>query len=268
MEKAMLTIRQEQIDAFKPSAVRKFEDDMVDHLKKFAPKRWKSLGEPGVREVIRFGINRARKYGFSYRGPVRFYIELMFMFGGYFDTDPQHPWVTPIFKDPKMTDQMIRADRLYKEMNNYLGIVSGPEHKFLIEAMNRLSQAKLEDFLTAGTSVDRSILAKLQQIYPEKCDYLGRTVLGTILQTGFEVARDYELTQEKGVVLTVVLAFALGHGFPSDPLYRWIGTELADKSRPDPNVRIDELYSNWKIHLDSLLEEGSQEKAGHESDRV
>ncbi len=264
----MLTIRQEQVDAFKSNAVRKFEDDMVDHLKQFAPKRWKTLGEPGVREGIRFGINRARKYGFSYRGPVRFYIELMFMFGAYFDTDPQHPWATPVLQDPKMTDQMIRADRLYKEMNNYLGVVSGPEHKFLIEAMKRLSQAKLQDFVIAGTSIDRSVIAKLQQIYPEKCNYLGQTVLRALIQTGFKVARDFRFTSEKGTVLTTVLAFDLGHGFRADPLNRWIGAELANKSRPDANAWIDELYSKWKIELDDILEEENQKKVGYEFDRV
>jgi hypothetical protein len=249
----MFAIRQEQIDAFKPSAVRKFEDDMVDHLKEFAPKRWKSLGEPAVTEVIRFGMNRARMYGFSYRGPVRFYIELMFMFGGYFDTDPQHPWAGTVLKDPKMINQMIRADRLYKEMNNYLGVVSGPEHKFLTEAMKRLSQSKLDDFVVAGTSLDRSILATLQRIYPEKCDYLGKTVLGALIQTGVNLAGLYQFTSETGVVLTTVLAFDLGHGFPTDPLYHWISKELADKTHPNPNARIDELYSKWKIYLDSLL---------------
>lgn len=254
----MLTLRQEQIDAFKPRTTAQFEDDMLAHLKNFAPKRCQALGEQVVREVIRAGTNRAKKYGFVLRGPVRFYIELTFMFGGYFDTDPQCPWAAAVLKEPKPTEQMARADRLHKEMNKYMQAVFGPERKFLIQATKRLSLAKLEDFIAPHASLDKTIHANLQQIYPEKCEHLGQKALTTLLDIGLQTARDCQLQSQTGMVLTTLLAFDLGHRFAADPLCRWINADLADKKQPDANLRIEKTFSKWKAYLDAMLADVSR----------
>lgn len=249
----MLTLRQEQIDAFKPKAAAQFEEDMLAHLEGFAPKRCEALGEQVVREVIRAGTNRAKKYGFVLRGPVRFYIELMFMFGGYFDTDPQCTWAAAVLKDPKPIEQMARADRLHKEMNKYISAVFGPQRKFLIQATKRFSRAKLEDFIAPHASLDETILANLKQIYPEKCEHLGQKALAALLEIGAQTARDSQLHGQTGIVLTTILAFDLGHRFAADPLCRWINADLAGKNQPDANLRIQKTFSKWKAYLDSLL---------------
>src|SRR5215813_5278770 len=138
----MWTIRDAQADTFRQTALQKFEDEMVEHLKNFSPQHCKVAGEPSVRQVIRMGVEHARKYGLTNRGPVRFYVELMFMFGSYFDTDPQCPWASAVLMDPEKVDQTFRADRLYSATNKYLAEVSGPEHQYLIEAMRRMSQLR------------------------------------------------------------------------------------------------------------------------------
>lgn len=249
----MLTLRQEQIDAFKPKASAQFEDDMLAHLQTFAPKRCDALGEHAVREVIRGGTNRAKKYGFVFRGPVRFYIELMFMFGGYFDTDPQCPWAASVLRDPKPAEQMARADRLYKEMNKYLAVVFGPQRKFLIQATKRLSLANLDDFINPRADLDKTIQAKLREIYPQKCEHLGQKPLAALLEISMQTARDCQLQNQPGIVLTTILAFDLGHRFAADPLCRWINADLADKNQRDANLRIEKTFSKWKAYLDSLL---------------
>lgn len=249
----MLTLRQEQIDAFKPKATAQFEDDMLAHLQSFAPKRCDALGEQVVREVIRGGTTRAKKYGFVLRGPVRFYIELMFMFGGYFDTDPQCPWAAAVLKDPKPTEQMARADRLHIELSKYIQAVFGPARKSLIQATKRLSLAKLADFINPQASLDKTIQAKLREIYPEKCEHLGPKPLAALLEIGVQTARDCQLQNQPGIVLTTILAFDLGHRFAADPLCRWIGADLADKNQRDANLRIEKTFSKWKAYLDSLL---------------
>src|SRR4051794_26634806 len=77
----VLTIRNEQVEAFRLAALRAFEDDMVRDLKGFAPAIYETRGEPILRQLIRVGIGRAKGYGFTNRGPVRLYIELMVLFG-------------------------------------------------------------------------------------------------------------------------------------------------------------------------------------------
>lgn len=97
----MLIIRKETMEVFEEALLRNFEDEMVQHIKQFTPRHSEIIGEQCVRQVAKMGIERARQYGLTNRGPVRFYIELMFMLGSNFDTDPQYPWAGEILNDPE-----------------------------------------------------------------------------------------------------------------------------------------------------------------------
>lgn len=249
----MWTLRQEQVDAFRPKFIAKFEDDMVQHLREFAPKQWAVLREPRVRQIIKAGSKRANSYSFTNRGPVRFFLELMFMFGCQFDTDPQHPWALGVLKDSRVADQMVRADQLYRAMNEYLEVVSGNENRFLLEAMRRFSRSELEDFVKTREDSVAGIIESLQAIHPEKCNYLGKALLGTVIQSGFRVARDYQFASERGMVLMAVFSFDLGHGFAKDPLYPWVETGLKGEPGHAENERVEDLHSKWKLELESLL---------------
>jgi hypothetical protein len=204
---------------------------MVEHLAKFAPQHCKVAGEPAVRQVIRLGIENGRKYEFTNRGPVRFYIELMFMFGSYFDTDPLYPWAGTVLSDSQAVDQTVRADRLFSAMNRYLADVSGPNHEYLIGAMRRFRELRIEDFFVRGEGLEESILTKLRSVYPQRFRYLGEPVLRSLIRYGFNLADKYAVGDDRGRVLMTSFVFAMGHGFVTDPLYGWIGRRLQDPRR-------------------------------------
>lgn len=245
----MWTIRQEQVDAFRQAALQQFEDQMVKHLERFSPQHCKVAGEPAVRQVIRLGIEQARQYGFTNRGPVRFYIELMFMFGSYFDTDPQYPWGQAVLTHPENADQAQRADSLYAAMNRYLEEVSGHDHCYLIDAMRRFQQLRIDDFFASRESLEASIRAKLDYVYPQRCQYLGEQILISMIRFGFQLAEKYGLGNDRGKVLMTSFTFAMGHGFANDPLYGWVSRRLTDSRWPTPAARIEELYSKGILYL-------------------
>jgi hypothetical protein len=254
----MLTIRTEQVEAFRQHHLQKFEDDMVQHLKKFAPRHWKVMGEPDGRRVIRLGIEQARKHGLTNRGPVRFYIELMFMFGSYFDIDPQYPWASTVLANPEAADQSVRADRLYAAMNEYMARVVEPEREHMKMAARRLSDTRFEDLLPAGSNLEDGILQILRELCPTRCKYLGESALKRTIQYGFELATKYEFTSDKGKVLMMTLALSVGHGFADDPLNGWILRRLHKPRWTDPNKQVDELYSKSQIYLKHILAGGDE----------
>lgn len=249
----MWTIRQEQVDAFRQAALQQFEDRMVEHLKVFAPKQWEVMGELDGRKLIRMGIEHASGYRFTNQGPVRFYIELMFMFGSYFDTDPQLPWVRPILSSSDLKDQMTRADQLYDAMNEYLIQVSGPDHKYLTAALQRLSHTRIEDLVKVTSGEDLNLeeqcLRQLDRIYPQKYAYLGERVLRALIQHAFDLALRYGMANQKGMILMAVLTFAVGYDFPFDPLCGWITRRLNSERWSEPNERTEELLSKAMIYL-------------------
>src|ERR1043165_9279855 len=95
----MLVIRKEQIDVLTGSMLQGFEDEMVEHLAEFSPPLFAVIKEEQMRKAGRFGFDKCDKYGFTLRGPMRLYLEMMLLFGSHFDTDPQYSWATEILLD-------------------------------------------------------------------------------------------------------------------------------------------------------------------------
>jgi|ERR1019366_7021540 hypothetical protein len=254
----MLTMRQEQVEAFRQHHLQKFEDEMVEHLKKTQVEHWKVMGEANGRKVIRLGIEQAAKYGFTRRGPVRFYIDLMFTFGSFFDTDPQYPWASTALANPEGFDEAVIADRLFNAMSDYYVTIVDPEREHLRAAVQELMKNHIEDVLQPGVNLEELILNTLRSVCPIRCDYSGEAVLHSLIQRGFELAQHYDLATDKGKVLMATLTFAVGHGFYKDPLNGWIVRRLENKRWSDPNKRVDDLSSKSMIYLKHILAARSQ----------
>lgn len=94
----MLTIRNAQMAVFSRAEIKKFEDRMVIHLKKFFPRQCEALGEAQLRETIQYGIKRAAGYGITSKPDVYKYVDLMVVLGRDFDTDRRFPWASKILR--------------------------------------------------------------------------------------------------------------------------------------------------------------------------
>ena len=226
---------------------------MVVHLQNFAPHHWRVIGEQTGRHVIRLGIDQAKRYGFTNRGPVRFYIEMMFMFGSYFDTDPQYPWTAEALNDPENTDQMIRADRLYDVMTEYSDVVAGPKNEYKFSALRRLNQARAQDYVSAALPLEDCLVAGLKSIYPEKCAYLGEEPLRVLLKKSLELATKYDLSSSEDTALMAALTFFLGHECTRDPLHGWIGRRLEKERFATAAARGADLRAKALLYLRQTL---------------
>ncbi|HLJ87062.1 MAG TPA: hypothetical protein VKZ53_09570 [Candidatus Angelobacter sp.] len=255
----MWTIRQQQLDAFHRQHLLQFEDSMALHLSQFAPKHWRVIGDQTGREVIRFGIDQAKRYGFTNRGPVRFYLELMFIFGSYFDTDPQLPWIRPLLNPAENANQMVRADRLFAAFNQYIARVRGLKHEYFIAALKRLLTVPLESLLIAGTPLEDCAVRAFEAIYPEPLEYLGEAALRTVIRRNFATGQSYGLTDDKALLLMVGFGCFMGHGFANDPLCGWIGRRLDSKQVLSEAHRTEELYNRGMLYLKQVLARDSRE---------
>ena len=110
----MLKIRPEQFAVFQKAALEEFEGLMVIHLSKFFPARVTELGEPNVRDLIRYGIQRAASYRISQEPEVCKYIGIMVVFGRDFDRDPQLPWASAILGNPNFPSSSVRVTELHE----------------------------------------------------------------------------------------------------------------------------------------------------------
>ncbi|WP_148314651.1 hypothetical protein [Sorangium cellulosum] len=240
--------------AFEELALRGFEDETVEHLKDFASRHSKVIGEAGVRQVIRLGISRAKGYGFTNCGPVRFYIEMMFLFGSDFDTDPLLPWAAQELGTAAYSEQLARAMGLYHALNVYIDRVIGRDRAPFTRALRRAYEARLE-LLTAisGHDSEERVFSTLAQIFPERLAHLGEEPLRAFVRRGPDMAERIGLATGRGVALSILLAYALGHGFASDPLCPWVENTLRDPNLKTPEIRVERLERRAGIYLEHAL---------------
>lgn len=247
----MLVIRQAQMDVFKEAALASFENEMVAHSQEFSPKLCKVIGEERVRLVVRNGITRAGGYGFTNRGPIRLYIEMMFLFGSGFDSDPQYPWAGSILRDS--TEQMARAERLYEQVLDYQEKVSGPDGVNTIEALRSLPLLAHQPLEFSSSNFVTGMLREMANIFPKKAAYVGEEGLRGLIRESCEVAKGARFSTSRGYTLMVALMYAFGHGCADDLLYPWLSNTLTDERIVDSLARAERLERKALTWLDHVL---------------
>lgn len=110
----MIQIRKQQFDAFKINAIENYIDRVVEHLGAFFPDICADLGEQDTREVVRYGIDVAQSHGIDREVCVCEFVDLLFIFGIDFDTNPQLPWAREILLDERIDEQGELMDHLWE----------------------------------------------------------------------------------------------------------------------------------------------------------
>ena len=111
----MLIIRKEQMAVLEEAVLRDLEDRMMVHIQRFYPQQCTALGDDGIAETIRHGIERAKSYGIVDERDVCKYIDLMIFFGRDLDTSPETPWAGRILNEESLTDPTSKVEWLCDE---------------------------------------------------------------------------------------------------------------------------------------------------------
>ncbi len=248
-----MIIRKEQIQVFENVRSPEFEDYMVEHLKDFSPLFSASLGEAGMRRVIQAGMKREATHGFTFRGPVRFYIEITILLGIDFDTDPQYPWAEDILGSTHIADQTQRADRLHEDLIAFLDAVGGPDRAYSNRAIRGLRNLPLETTDPTTPVFADSVLSRMREVHPQKVQFVGEQSLRKLVARAVEEAGKFGILSGAGTSLLVGLMFVVGHGCTNDPKFPWIAATLHNSASRDRAECVECLYSKSRTYLDHIL---------------
>jgi len=113
----MLRIRKAQMKALEKEQL---EVQIRAHLAECFPQHCEALGPAGTREAVRYGIERARTYGFEAESDLCQYIDLMFLFGQDFEEAPELAWAGEILKDRSPESPGDRMRRLFEAAVRHL----------------------------------------------------------------------------------------------------------------------------------------------------
>jgi hypothetical protein len=249
----MLVIRPEQFDVFERTARKQFEDLMVSHLREFHPAHAAAAGEVGLRRLIRAGMGRAAQYGFTLRGPVRFYLELMMLYGHEYDTDPLLPWAGREL-GARGEVELTRADRMHATALAYHAAVVGAGGEIEQRAIRQLLRDPVGVWLSQDLS-DSGVEAVLRAGYPEKCSAAEPAAVREVVALGRRQAGEYGLPDSAGGLVFAALALALGHGCVRDPVYPWIAENLRETDGQPTGRRVEKLATRAMAFLSAVLAE-------------
>jgi hypothetical protein len=255
----MLIIRAAQMHVLEQAALRHFEDEMVAHSRSFTPILCRVLGETQLRVALRQAMARAVGHGFTYRGPVRLYIEMMFLCGSDFDTDPQYPGVGEILRGGG--DQMERAQALHEGVLDYQQKVAGPQGANVTKALRELSTLGRRSFAGPPDDFVPAMCQEMHRVFPERAAYIGDSGLMALIDEARGEARKHQFSTMRAQVLMVVLMFAFGHGCVNDPLYPWIARTLNDKKIIHSAARAQRLERKALTWLDHALARPQEDAA-------
>ncbi|MFO1498144.1 MAG: hypothetical protein U1G07_07085 [Verrucomicrobiota bacterium] len=249
----MLAVRSAQIRVFDDAAWQQFEDEMVIHSREFSPRLCEVLGEKQVRVAVGGAIQRARAFGFTCRGPVRLYVELMFLCGSGFATDPQYPILGKVLLDS--ADQMARAERLHEEVLRYQEKVAGPDACNVRRALGKLLGLSQKPVAYTREGLVAGLLGDMHEGFPERAGYIGDAALTALIAEGRAEAQKHEFPSPRGEALLVTLMFAFGHECTHDPLYPWIERTLQDEKIVAPAARAARLERKAVTWLNHVLDQ-------------
>ncbi len=254
-----MLIRPEQMRVFEQAARRTFEDEMVAHSKSFSPRLCEVIGDEQLLVALQSAIARAEGHGFTNRGPIRLFIEMMFLCGSAFDTDPQYPAVGQALRAPG--DQMMRAQQIHEWHNDYLRKVSGPDAANVHKALSDLLTLARSPVTIAEDHLVQDLLRGMARVFPQKTAYVGEAGLRALIDEGIAEASQYRFEGARPRALLVILRFAFGHGCTDDPLYPWIERTLKDERTVSPEARAERLEEKaltWLEHVVARNEGASQ----------
>ena len=94
-----LVIREAQLKALAEAATDEFVATAAAHLTEHYPRTSNLLGEIGLKDAIRRGLAKARRYGIDDEYDALRFLNLMFALGFEFDSDPKYPWARHYLTD-------------------------------------------------------------------------------------------------------------------------------------------------------------------------
>jgi hypothetical protein len=230
-----------QQESFKTDALRKFEDEMLEHIRTYFVNHYKTVGEPALRRSIQFGYARARRYGLRSSREVCMYLNNMILLGSNFDVDPQYPWSAALLAD-KLRPADERISELSERTLAFMAAIGGPANRHIFRALLNLTNNSEAIFKQLQVGSPDGLLAVLHELYPQKAAAVGTDRLRHMVTMGIRDGSRYGITSWPAISIYGLFMFTLGSGFDTDPQFPWAADILLDPTTTDASDKTTRLF--------------------------
>jgi hypothetical protein len=227
-----MIIRDEQLDLLKRVTTRRFEDRTFAHVATYFPDFLNLCDEPGIRTAIHRAWQRASTYDIVTERGVWQFVDVAFMLGEGFDTDPRVPWAAETLRSRR--NEQVRMQQVFKGALAFIDGTKkdfpawGGDEKRLLATLHQLEAESGDELAESDLPEFKSHLKALFQAgLPARYDYIGPETMRVVVDRGLRGAHDQGLTTKRGVAIYTALTLLLGSDVATDPLYPWVSDAMA-----------------------------------------
>ena len=223
-----IKIKNEQMLTMSNLIFDRFIDEVASYCDIEYPNLSKQHGEEQLKKNLKTLIEQGIDYGFTIRGSCRYYIDLSFIFGTGFATDPQYTWILDTYKKDEKIPEIERVDTLWATVNRYLKDITGENGAYDLAAIQAIENLNFDLFHAQTDHFDSLLMDILQRTYQGKAPYMSTQALVAFVQYGLNKSKnEYALEDKLSCSLFVLLMYFYGHEFDRDPL---LGFDLKNAS--------------------------------------
>ncbi|CBA30531.1 hypothetical protein ACMSX5_003873 [Cronobacter turicensis] len=206
---------QSQVDLLKRMSFDSYVSELTEHAQSVLPGLISSVRLEDVRTYIEQGILFAQKMGYTQRGPVRLYIDMMLMFGANFGKDPLYQWLTGECRENHLT-QIEKSMILYSRLDKYIKVVYGDDGFFFKESYDRFRFFSMERF-SVSSKYNHALLRNiLREIYPQRFDFIGINSISKFTDLAEQHCDFLKLKRCKQKIYFIIVMFLFGCSFGND----------------------------------------------------
>ncbi|HKA43803.1 MAG TPA: hypothetical protein VKF40_17615 [Burkholderiales bacterium] len=236
----MLIFREEQLRAFQSASQANFCRRLLRNVCEEFPDRLKIFGEPAISAMVSLGLDRAKARGLESEEAVMRHLGMMILFGSYWESDPQLPWVKQ-FLGPADAATAERMTQLWEQAKVVRQRIMGPDDGLYLAALRSIEGKTVEDLTKFASRSHRDLLIQIAAMYPRKFTEAGEAAFANCTRLAVEACRPFDLMDRWSVVLMVEFMLLFGAGFLNDPLYAWATEALKDPQCEGVDQKLDRL---------------------------
>jgi len=250
-----IKITNQQLERLAPSTFHNYIDKLMVHCNTNFPYLQATLGEDILRQTLAECTNKAEAQGYTQRGPVQFYIDMLIILGVDCENDLQYPWIKQTIEKNKHLSQIGQTSELYTAVIEYLEKVAGDQNQYLHNALEKIQRLTLNNLGVERENYIENVHHLLYEIYPEKYEQIPYKNITELIKQGTKKAYyDYGFEEANHATLIILLMFFLGHQFDHDPFYSWASLEKSNiQTEQSVEAKTEKLGARAKIWLMAYL---------------
>ncbi|ATZ10347.1 hypothetical protein [Erwinia amylovora] len=200
-----------QVDVLKKLSFANYLNEIMQHYEIMFPLLIPLLKKECFRSFVEQGIVLAKESGYTQRGPVRLYLDMMIIFGSHFEQDPLFKKLK--VEEDKNVSQIEKSVTLYTLLGKYLKTVYGLSGLYFKESIRVFQRLNIKT-LPVGINVSNNELHELLRgIYPQRYDFATSDSIDELITLSDEYCRRHGLKNQNNKSYLILVMFLFGCSF-------------------------------------------------------